>query len=300
MESLTLGISSDPGDLSSLIWVAEDQGYFSEHGLKINIKLYESGVASTKDLLAGKVDLATASEFVAARHILQGSDLRIITSLCESDSVKLVARRDHGITQLSDIRHKRIGVLRGSGGEFFLDLLMVVQNVPSQEVQKVDLTLPEQAKAISKGEVDAVVTWEPYVSEICKDLGTNALSWSAQSEQNYYWLVIGTVDSIRNRSRAVQGFVSSLVLAEEFIKNHRDEANRIVARKLGSRHFESMWEETPFGVGLDHPLILTMEAEMLWTNPDLEAKQSDMPDLLSFIYFDALNSAKPGSIRILH
>ena len=78
--------------------------------------------------------------------------------------MKIVARRDHGIAQISDIRHKRIGVLRGSGGEFYLDLLMALQEIPSQEVQKVDLSPSEQSKAISKGEVDAVVTWEPFAS----------------------------------------------------------------------------------------------------------------------------------------
>jgi NitT/TauT family transport system substrate-binding protein len=300
VENLTLAISSDPGDLSSLIWVAEDQGYFSQHGLKINVKLYGSGLAATKELVAGNADLATASEFVAASYILKGADLRIITTLSESDDVKLVARRDHGIAQISDIRHKHIGVLRGSGGEFFLDLLMVLHNIPSQEVQKVDLPPSEQVGAISKGEVDAVITWEPYVSEVSKDLGANVVSWSAKSEQNYYWLLLGTADRIAKMPRTIHDFVSSLVSAEEFIKNHRNEAKSIVARKLGSRHRESAWEEPQFAVGLDHPLILTMEAEMRWTDPALEAKQSDIPDLLSFIYFDALNSVKPESIRILH
>ena len=213
-ENLTIGIA-DPKRLSSLIWIAEDQGYFSEHGLKINIKLYESGLAATKDLLAGKVDLATATEFVAARLFLEHPDLRIITSMCESEDIRLMARRDHGIAQISDIRHKRVGVLRGSGGEFYLDLLMVLHNIPFHEVQKVDLPLSEQSKAISKGEVDAVVTWEPFVSEVSKDLGTNAVSWSAQSGQSYYWLLLGTEDVVSKRPRAIHGFLSSLVSAEE-------------------------------------------------------------------------------------
>jgi NitT/TauT family transport system substrate-binding protein len=300
MESLTLAVSSDPGDLSSLIWVAEDQGYFSQHGLKINVKLSGSGLAATKELVAGNADLATASEFVAASFILKGADIRIITTLCESDDVKLMARRDHGITQISDIRHKRIGVLRGSGGEFFLDLLLVLHRIPSQEVQKVDLTPSEQVMAISKGQVDAVITWDPFVAEVSKDVGTNVVSWSAQSEQNYYWLLLGTADRIAKMPSTIHDFVSSLVAAEEFIKNHRNEAKSIVARKLGSRHRESAWEETQFAVGLDHPLILTMEAEMRWTDTDLEAKQSQIPDLLRFTYFDALNSVKPESIKIVH
>ncbi|MGO9571561.1 MAG: ABC transporter substrate-binding protein [Desulfomonilaceae bacterium] len=298
-ENVTIGIA-DPKDLSSLIWVAEDQEYFSENGLKINIKLYESGLAAMKDLLVGKVDLSTAGEFLASRLLLEQPDLRLITSMCESDNIKLMARRDHGIAQISDIRHKRIGVLRGSGGEFYLDLLMVLQEIPSQEVQKVDLPPSEQAKAISKGEVDAVVTWEPFISDVKNDLGTNALSWSAQSGQSLYWILLGTADGVSKRSRAIKGFVSSLVSAEEFLKNHEDEARRIVARKLGVSDLDSLWKGTLFEVGLDHSLILTMEAQMRWMNPRFSAQQSEMPDLLNFVYFDTLHSVQPERIKLLY
>jgi NitT/TauT family transport system substrate-binding protein len=298
-ESLTLGISH-PGNLSYLIWIAEDRGYFAEHGLKVDVKLYESALAATRDLAAGKVDLATATDFVTARYILERTDFRIITSFCESDDVKLVARKDHGITQISDIRHKRVGVLRGGGGEFFLDLLVAAQNIPSQEVQKVDLPPSEQAKAISKGDVDAVVIWEPFLTEVSNNLGTNALTWSAQSGQSYYWLLLGTADVISKRPRAIQDFVSSLVSAEEFIKNQRHESKRIVARKLGVSDLESLWKGTLFEVGLDHPLILTIEAQMRWMNPDLQTDQSNMPDILKFIYFDALNSVQTQRIKMLY
>ena len=298
-ENLTIGIA-DPKRLSSLIWIAEDQGYFSEHGLKINIKLYESGRAATKALLTGEVDLATGGEFLFARSIVEHPDLRIITSLCESDDVKLMARRDQGITQISDIRNKRVGVLLGSGGEFYLDLLMVLHNIPFQEVQKVDLPPSGQVKAISKGEVDAVVTWEPFASEINNDLGTNALSWSAQSGQSFYWLLLGTADVTSKRSRAINRFLSSLVSAEKFVKNQKDEARKIVARKLGASDPYSLWKRTVFEVGLDHSLILTMEAQMRWMRPGPAAQESDTPDLLNFMYFDALHSVQPERITIPH
>jgi len=53
-------------------------------------------------------------------------------------------------------------------------------------------------------------------------------------------------------------------------------------------------------VGLDDSLSLTMKAEMRWMNPDLHAKDSGAPDMLPFIYFDALNSVQPEKIKLLH
>ena len=298
LESLTLGIP-DSKELSALIWIAEDRGYFDERRLKINVKSSESGLATTKDLLTGTVDLGTCAEVVAARRILERTGLRIITSLCKFDIVKLVARRDHGISQISDIRHKRIGILRGSTTEYCLDLLMVMQNIPYQEVEKVDLSPSEQVKALSKGEVDAVITWEPFISELSNKLGTNAVSLSAQGGQSFYWLLLGTEDTIKKRMHAIKDFLSALASAEEYTKNHNEEAERIVARKLGYQHVGSMWKESQFKMDLGRPLILAMEAEMRWMNPDLQS-ENNIPDITDFIYFDASNSVQPGRIKLLH
>ncbi len=287
------------GYLSSLVWIAEKQGYFAKQGLRVDIKVSGSGLAAVKDLLAGEVDIATAADFVAADSALRQSPVRIISSLCQADAIRLVARKDHGITQISDLRNKRVGVLNGTVGEFFLDLMLVVQNIPSDEVRKLNLSPLDQVKAILKGEVDAVVLWDPFVSSICNELGANAFNESAQSGQSYYFVLLGTEDLVKKRPHAVQGFVSSLISAEEFLKNHRNEAKMIVAEKLGLKNLSSLWAKTSFEVCLDHPLILTMEAQMRWINPCINADPSEMPNLLKFIYFDALRSVRPERIKML-
>ncbi len=295
---LTVGIYA--GDLSSLIWIADEKGYFAEHGLKVDIRNYDSGMAATRDLLEGKVDLSTPGDFVVAGLILRQSPVRIISSMCEADGLRLVARRDHGITKASDLRNKRIGMLKGSVGEFFLDLLLVVNGIPFEEIHKIDLSPSEQVKAILGGRVDAVVAWEPFVTSICNELGENAFNESAQSGQNYNLLLLGMEDTIKRRSTAVQSFVASLISAEEFLKSHKDEARVMVAKKLGLEDPGALWGKTSFEVCLDHPLMLTLEAQIRWMAPDLASRQSDMPNLLKFMYLDALKSIQPDRIKIIY
>lgn len=298
LESITLGTYK--GDLSSLIWIAEDRGYFAEHGLKVNINWYESGVTAMKDLLAGKVDFATASEFVVARHIVKGDDLRIIASLCKkTDDLKVVARRDRGITQISDIRHKRVGITYRSNAEFFLDLLLTIHNIPLDQVQRVNLLPSDQVMAIPKGELDAAVVWEPFATSMANELGSNAVIFPAQSAQGYYWLLLGTEDRLKKRHRAVQNLMLSLISADEFLKKHRDEARKIVARKLGFNDLPG-WESTDFDVSIDRSLTLAMEAQIRWMDPSLVKRPSETPNLLKFIYFDALKSAQPQRIKMTH
>ena len=68
-ENLTIGTYL--GDLSALFWIAKDRGYFSEQSVNVQLQTHESGLESYMDLLAGKVDLATITEFVFARNVLE-------------------------------------------------------------------------------------------------------------------------------------------------------------------------------------------------------------------------------------
>jgi NitT/TauT family transport system substrate-binding protein len=297
VESLTVGIYFS--DLSSLIWVAKDRGYFSEQGIDIKFKDYESGVAAIKDLLAGNTDLATASEFVMIRNILERTDLRIVASIDQAgDEIKLVARNDHGISQISDIRNKRIGLLRNSIAEYYLDLLMIMHDIPSQDIQIVDLPPSEQVTAITKGEIDALIVWEHFATKAKDALGTNAVSWSAQGENDYYWLLACTAETIKTRSSAIRNFLTALVQAEDFIKKQRHEAEQIVDSQLGSNHTD--WKNHIFRMHLDRSLLLAMENQIKWMDARRTAPRSKIPDLLDYIHVDALKSVNPEKVKTVY
>ena len=173
-EHLTIGTYS--GDLSALLWIAKDRGYFSEHGLDVQFKIRESGLMSLRDLVAREVDLATVSEFVFVSDIFKQPDLRVLSVVAQNNSVKLVARKDHGITQMSDLNNKRIGLVRDSMAGYYLDRLLMLHQIPGQDVQIVDMPPSEEVKAISQGDIDAAVVWEPFATQMQKELGTNGVS----------------------------------------------------------------------------------------------------------------------------
>jgi len=297
-ESLTLGISAN--DLSSLIWIAKATGYFSEQGLDIDFRVYESGHLAIGDLLAGTLDLATATEFAAVRHGLEHPDFRIISILDQAQDQQLVARRDHGIVQPSDLRNKRVGVAHNTSSDYYLHLLLILERMRSQDVHIVNLLPSDQVKAITRGDIDAVMVWEPFATMIKQDLGTQAVSWPGQSGQDEYWLLLGTAGTIDKRSPAVRRFLAALVSAEDFIKKNEIEAMGIMAKQLGNRHLGSLWKNHRFRLGLHRPLVLKMEAELNWAKSASGVRQSDIPNLYDIIYFDALNSVAPEKIKMPH
>ena len=298
VETLTLGTSRI--DLSSLIWVAKERGYFAEQGLEINFKLYESGHLAAKDLLAGRLDLATASEFAAVRAFMQSTDVRVISVLDRSEDQLLVARKDRGIGQVSDLRGKRIGLPKGSSAEYYFQVMLILADMPVRDVHVVDLLPSEQVKAIAAGDVDAVMAWEPFATGAKKELGTNGVSWSGQSGQRDHWVLLSTNEVLEKRSRSIRRFLAALASAEDFVKKNDAAARRIVAKELGDAFEDALWPNHRFQLGLDRPLVLKMGAEITWLKSLKGPQVFSMPDARELIHVDALKSVRPEKVELLH
>jgi len=66
---------------------------------------------------------------------------------------EFVARRDQGIARVEDVKGKRIGVTRGSVGEFYLDTFLTSYGLSYEDVEIVDLKPSEIVEAINKGDI---------------------------------------------------------------------------------------------------------------------------------------------------
>ncbi len=133
-EKLTVGVFK--GVFSSLIWIAESQGYFAVNGLDVLIQdEYETGIAPMRDALDGKVDIASGAEFVLVSVIFENKNLKAITTIDLADAIELVARKDHGISRPTDLRGKRIAIPKNTQAEFFLGRFLTFNDLSLDDVE---------------------------------------------------------------------------------------------------------------------------------------------------------------------
>jgi NitT/TauT family transport system substrate-binding protein len=97
LESVTIG--HVPVESFALLYVAQNQGYFTQHGLNVKIADYATGTDAVKALIAGSVDIAGSSEYVIAYNALERQNISIIGSLGEAQIVDLIAGNHSGIIQ---------------------------------------------------------------------------------------------------------------------------------------------------------------------------------------------------------
>jgi len=300
LERISIGTTAS--ERSALVWVAEDLGLFRNSGLDVTIKTYEAGLLATREVGAGNLDVATAAEFVVVNENMQSDrpDLRIIGVINRTDDIRIVARRDVGITNISDLAGKRVGVLLGTDANFFLTFLCVLNRVQRTSLKAVNLNPSWQIEALTSGSVDAICVWEPFASQAEQELGPNAVSWSGQNKVPTHWVLVCTGQGVTQRTVAVQRLLRALLAAEEFVAKDKAQAREIVQRRLRRPSPPHWWDGATPTVALDRSLVLAMEARAQWIQSTSPGTFPKIPNVLNYFAFEALKAVRPERVTIVH
>ena len=129
-KNLRIGLGKYSSDFSGLLFLAEIEGFFKEQGLDITFVRMASGAAAIMALPKGSVDMGIGTEFPFVKEIIQGRNLKVITTIWRGDVLYIVGRKDRGIQKPSDLRGKK-----APGSQFFnqcnerVDLLVASKQV---------------------------------------------------------------------------------------------------------------------------------------------------------------------------
>jgi ABC-type nitrate/sulfonate/bicarbonate transport system substrate-binding protein len=299
IEPITLGLY--PSEYNSLIYIAKDQQYFLANGLNVTLKNYPSGATAVQGMLAGEVNVATGSEFVLANNILQNANLYAIGSVSKYLNVDLVARTDEGISSVSDLVGKRIGVTIGSSNQFFLSRYLAVNGINQSQITLINLNFAETPNAIANGTVDAAVTFQPYINQIKNLLANRTVVWPIQSNQFGDFQATCTKNWATTHTDLIVRFLKALIQAEKFNINHQDQAISLVARDLNytNSYTTSVWSDYHYSVTLEQSFILLMQEEGRWLISNNLTNATSIPNFLNYVYVDGLKSVKPQSVNII-
>jgi NitT/TauT family transport system substrate-binding protein len=295
---ISLGVNFS--ELSSLVWIAEEKGYFREQGIEATVKIYQSGIFAMEALIAGEVDLATAADFVFVQKIMAGKDnLHILAAIAETMSQELVVRKDRGILRPGDLKGKRVAVARGTVGEYFLGAFLTLQGLDLEDVEVIDLKPVDMEAALTAGQVDAAVTWEPHLFAIKTHLGERVAGWRDQSSR-YFWLLGTTREVIQAKGEALGRVLRALAQAAAWISRHNREAQEMMRRRLGfeAAYADRSWAQGKYALFFNQALLLHMEDQARWLNRRATGKKA-IPNFLDYLEPAPLQQAAPQAIKVI-
>jgi NitT/TauT family transport system substrate-binding protein len=299
MEPVRIGMESTA--VNSLIYIAENRGYFAANGLDLAIVEYASGLAAVNGMLNDEVDLATAAEFVIVGKALTGDRIGTLGSIDKFMHNYLIGRKDRGIENVSDLEGKRIGLPLKTAAEFYLGRFLDLNGMNIDQVILVDVGPPQLVDALDNGDVDAVLAWQPNAKAIEDRLGNGIVKWPAQNEQVTYCNVVSTDAWTTGHPELVDRFLKSLARAEEYVIRHPAEARAIIQKRLkyDDAYMATIWPEHQFSLSLDQSLILAMEDEARWMINNNLTPEKKTPNFLDYVDTRGLDAIKPEAVNII-
>lgn len=296
-------VSYAPFQTLALLWTADERGLFKENGIATTVREYDTGAASLDAVLNGGADIAVGpAEFPLVGRAFKKERIRAIAGIDKIEHIAVVARKDRGIEQASSLKGKKVGTTLGTVSEFYLGRLLELNGLSRQAVTVVDLkTPPEWENAVVDGEIDAVVTAQPWANSARDRLGANAVFWSAQSSQPMHALIIATNEWIAEHPELVNRFLKSLAQAEEYVNRNPTAAKAIVQKRLNldASDMETIWAQNQYGLSLDQSLITAMEDEARWMISNNLTNEKTVPDFLDYIHVDGLMAVRPEAVSII-
>lgn len=294
-------IDPSPTSASALLLVAKDQGYFAQHGLNVTFKNTPSGSVSMQELLNHKIDFVLVNEYSLSEPLLYNKSLKAIGTLSESDTIHMVSRRDKGIIQVKDLEGKKIGVSKGSIGEYFLDRFFVLNGLSLSNVTVINLNPASLVDEIVRGDIDAAVSFEPYVYQMRQQMGENAAVWPINLGQQAHFSLICNEITVQEHPEIVEAVLSSVLLAETYTNSHPEEAKKVTRTltKFDDQYLEQEWQNHHFSVTLSQSLITSMKDETRWRIRRNLTDVKDVPDFSKYISWDILYKLKPSAVTLM-
>jgi len=299
IQSITIG--RPVSDSGALIFTADSQRFFEANGTEVTQKDYDTGLVAIDALLRKEIDFSGGGEFPLAVKALERTPISIVGSYARSFNTYLVARLDKGIKDETALRGKRVGLPRKTIPEFYLGRFLDLHGMKIGDVTLTDLTPKQAAGALADGAVDAVVVWEPYVSQINSRLANRIVSWSVHSGQAQYSILVCRNDWIRQNPELIERILKSLVQAEEYVARHPAETKAILAERYrhDGAYVARVWPEYQFSLSLDQSLITALEDEARWMIKNNLTAGRHVPNFLEYIYEDGLKAVKPEAVNII-
>jgi sulfonate transport system substrate-binding protein len=286
---------------SSEVIIAQDQGFFTKNGVTITPRIFTSGRLALDALMAGAVDMSTVAETPITAAVMAKRPIAIVARIARTIPLTLV-RKDAGINTVADLRGKRIGVNIGSGSEVYTFNLLASVGLKPSDVSEVNIGPEDMPGALASHSVDAISTWQPFISYAQK-LGGNKVELLPTGDvYSETWNLVTMRKNVQPDDAAITAVVKSLIEAEQFMKTNRDQSLDILAKVIGVSRatIEQSLPKSEFHVVLDASLMSALNGNARWrlATGNVPPNVTAVPDFNAALAPHALKSTDAARVTI--
>lgn len=229
-EQVAIGMASGVNQVPSL--VAQDQGFFEEEGLEVELKPVARGALAIEAIAGGSLQFAESAHAPTLAAIAGGIPIHGVAVAARGFYGKLIAKPEHGdLETLEDFVGKRVGTQVGTGMHLTLSILLEERGITQEELGISNLRVADMPAAMATGDFDAVIGWEPGMQRIVQgghgvEIIT-ARDFEELADISYPFILSAQRQLVEDSPETVQKVVNAYAKAHKFIRENPDEAVRI-------------------------------------------------------------------------
>ena len=291
---MTIATGVDP--VFSAYYVAQQEGLFKKHELDVRINTGPSGSAMVAFLVNGQIESAFGSEIAGvANHNL---DPNVVVVAQATRLVRWIAVVGRNVDTLDQLKGKKVGIARGSGGEVFWLAMIDKLKLNPADYTVVNVEAPEMVAALERGTIDAYVVWEPWVTRGLAAIKNTKVLRTQEGilEQGVY--VYMNRGWIQKNPAPAEAFIRALADATDLINRDRKRAAKDVSdflKNLDPAMVEQLMAKLTFEMELsDFTVNLFRLAEAQLKGQGKLAKPLDWS---GFIYPELMRKVLPAKVN---
>lgn len=288
---------------SALVLMAAGQGLFLKAGVDVVSQPFELGKDALKAVLDGKADLAVVADTPVMFALLGGDDIAMLAGISQGRrALAIVAHPDRGIHQIKDFRGKSVGLTMGTNLPYFLDAMLQVQGVPSDQVNLVDLRTDAAISAFREGRIDAAVVYQPFLARLEAEMGDRIKVFYGEDVYAYRFILVGKPSYIDSHPQEVRRVLSALNAANQAMLADPVEARRVVghAVKIDDATMAKLFDLEDYAVSLNQAMLLALDDQTRWAMQKGLVVPGPMPNYLNAMKYQHLKAVLPTAVTVVH
>jgi sulfonate transport system substrate-binding protein len=224
---------------STLITLLRTQGtletVLGEHGVAVSWHEFPSGLPLLEALNVGNVDFsADVADTVPVFAQAAGAQLNYVAQEAPSPSAQaIVVPSGSDITELADLKGRRVAVTKAAGSHYLLIQALKKAGLRFSEITPSYLSPADGRAAFENGNVDAWVTWEPFLSSAQRQLDVRVLADGRDGLADYQRYYLSSASFAEQHPEVLQLLFTELKRSGEWLRQHPEEGAAILGPLWG-------------------------------------------------------------------
>ncbi len=215
-------------------WIAADRGFFTAAGLDVTLIDFVTDSEVNAAFAAGQMDVANLGTQTAIKLFDNGVDLQVV--LMEDTSYAadaMLAGAD--IADVAALKGKSVAYEEGATSELLLDAALKANGMTIADITPVPMPASDAGAALIAGQVDAAVTYEPYISEsMGNDPALHVIYSGADNPGLISDMLAVNAPYANANEETMRKLLQTWSAAVDFLRVYPDDGRAIIAEAVGS------------------------------------------------------------------